>query len=444
MMASQLSKVVEHLRSVLVKQDAASVPDGDLLKRYVRDRDEIAFEALVRRHAPMVMGVCRRVLHNRHDIEDAFQTVFLVLVRKASTLRSPGLVGNWLYGVAYRTALEAKKAARKRRAKESKPMPRTETSEDTWTTLRQAIDQELERLPDKYRAVIVLCDLEDKTRKEAARHLGWPEGTVASRLASARKMLAKRLSRHGLLISGGAVAAMLSENASASVPTSVLSSSIKAGSLFAGQEATADVVSARVAALTEGVLKTMLMNKLKVATAVLLGVAVLGFGTTVLTYQTPAAGQEKTNTDAPRRATGEHKKTVPDGPHDFTNLQRLAAALENFNYPENAATSITVWRQGGGKGTSITVNANKLDLTEALTRYWAVKWEGFDLDNVAIVSADDKTIRFVNAKDNVASRNPSGLNLYRGDLVVVLQRPKNADFRKLLSELQDGKKAEAK
>jgi hypothetical protein len=98
MAAGQMSRVIKHLRSVMVKQDAAGMTDGDLLKRHVQERDPAAFEALVRRHGPMVMGVCRRVLHNFHDAEDAFQATFLVLVRKASTIRSPGMVANWLYG----------------------------------------------------------------------------------------------------------------------------------------------------------------------------------------------------------------------------------------------------------------------------------------------------------------------------------------------------------
>src|SRR5438046_878097 len=113
-MAAELNRVVEHVRSVLVKQGTDAMTDGDLVKRYREQRDEVAFEALVRRHGPMVMGVCRRVLRNLHDAEDAFQATFLVLVRKAAVLRSPGTVGNWLHGVAYRTAQQGRRAALKR------------------------------------------------------------------------------------------------------------------------------------------------------------------------------------------------------------------------------------------------------------------------------------------------------------------------------------------
>src|SRR5262249_6810201 len=119
MATGQLSKFLTHLRSVMVKQDAMELSDVALLRRYVQQRDDAAFELLVRKHGPLVLGVCRRILRNPHDAEDAFQATWLVLVRKAATLRSPGMVGNWLYGVAYRTALEAKRLTAKRRNKEA-------------------------------------------------------------------------------------------------------------------------------------------------------------------------------------------------------------------------------------------------------------------------------------------------------------------------------------
>src|SRR5205823_7673416 len=117
-MAAELNRVVEHVRSVLVKQGTDAMTDGDLVKRYREQRDEVAFEALVRRHGPMVLGVCRRVLRNEADAEDAFQATFVVLARKAASLRQRGLVGNWLYGVAHNSALKARAMNQKRRAKE--------------------------------------------------------------------------------------------------------------------------------------------------------------------------------------------------------------------------------------------------------------------------------------------------------------------------------------
>jgi RNA polymerase sigma factor (sigma-70 family) len=211
--------------------------------------------------------VCRRVLAHEQDAEDAFQATFLVLARKAASVVPRTMVGNWLYGVAYRTALKARAMSNRRRAKERQVgvMPEPEAGQDgPWRDLLPLLDQELERLPDNYRAAVVLCDLGGKTHKEAARQLGWPVGTLSTRLARARAMLAKRLARHGLSVSGAALAAALAQVAA----PSVASSTVKAASLFAAGRA-AGVVSAKVAALTEGVLKTMLLSKLKIAAGVL-------------------------------------------------------------------------------------------------------------------------------------------------------------------------------
>src|SRR5438874_579973 len=198
--------VVRQLRRSVLLHDAASLTDGQLLESFVARRDEAAFEALVRRHGPMVLGVCRGVLRNAHDAEDAFQATFLVLVRKAASLRRREAVGNWLYGVAYRTALQARTTAARRRLKEAQM--RSPESQDSAAAgvvrleLQALLDRELSRLPQKYQAPIVLCDLLGKTKREAAADLGCPEGTVSSRLARGRELLRRRLARQGLASAG--------------------------------------------------------------------------------------------------------------------------------------------------------------------------------------------------------------------------------------------------
>jgi RNA polymerase sigma-70 factor (ECF subfamily) len=289
-----MSEFLHNLRRAALRRDEAGLSDGQLLDAYIRGREEAAFTALVRRHGPMVWGVCRRVLGDEGDAEDAFQAAFLVLVRKAASIAPREMVANFLYGVARQTAVKAKAMAVKRKAREKqvKDMPEPATPEqDGGRDLLPLLDQELSRLPDKYRSAIVLCDLEGKSYKEAARQLGCPEGTLSARLARGRVMLAKRLSRHGLAVSGGILAMMLSKSAaSAGVPASVVSSTIQAASLFAaGQAAATGAISVQVAALTEGVMKTMLLAKLK-GVGVLLMVAVLS-GTAGLIYQTQAGEQ---------------------------------------------------------------------------------------------------------------------------------------------------------
>src|SRR5579872_1598673 len=182
MATSEMSGIIQHLRRTVLLREGAGLSDGQLLEDYLSRRDEEALAALVRRHGPMVWGVCRRVLPTHHDAEDAFQVTFLVLVRKAASIVSRELLANWLYGVAHQTALKARATAAKRKARERQVMEMPEpamTQQDPWHDLQPLLDEELSRLPDKYRAVIVLCDLEGKTRKEVAVQLDCPEGTVA-------------------------------------------------------------------------------------------------------------------------------------------------------------------------------------------------------------------------------------------------------------------------
>jgi RNA polymerase sigma factor (sigma-70 family) len=320
MAASKMSKVVQHLRRAVLLRDGAGLTDGQLLHDYLSRHEEGALAALVRRHGPMVWGVCRRVLRSYHDAEDAFQATFLVLVRRAASITSPELLANWLYGVAHQTGLKARATTAKRRTRERQVinMPEPAATEgDLWHDLQPLLDQELSRLPDKYRVAIVLCDLEGKTRKEAARQLGVPEGTLAARVARGRAMLTKRLARHGLVVSGGLLATMLAQNAAAGVPAAVVGSTIKAVTLVAaGQTAAAGVISVKVAALMEGVLKTMLLTKLKLVTAVLVVVALLG--TAVGTSIIPALGQAPADPKTPKPpAAGKSaqvEKPQPAGP----------------------------------------------------------------------------------------------------------------------------------
>jgi RNA polymerase sigma factor (sigma-70 family) len=265
---------------------------------YIGHRDDAAFAALVRRHGPMVWGVCRRVLCNHEDAEDAFQATFLVLVRKAASISSRELLANWLYGVAHQTAMKARATAAKRKGREKQVTDMPEPAviqQEQWRDLQPLLDEELSRLPDKYRGVLILCDLEGRTRKEVAGQLGCAEGTVASRLARARIMLAKRLTRRGVALSSGALAAVLSQQAvSADVPSSVVHSTIKAASLLAaGKAAGAGAISLKVVALTEGLIKAMFLTKLKTAAAgLLLTVAALG-GAAGMIFHTQAAEQPR-------------------------------------------------------------------------------------------------------------------------------------------------------
>jgi RNA polymerase sigma factor (sigma-70 family) len=304
--------------------------DGQLLECFLARDDESAFVALMRRHGGMVLGVCRRVLNNPHDAEDAFQATFLVLIRKAASLLPRPTLGDWLYGVAYHTALKARAASWKRRAKEKqvREMSRGNTlPEDACRDWQPLLDRELSRLPARYREPVVLCDLEGKTRREAARQLAIPEGTLSGRLTTARRKLAKRLTRQGVTLSGGLMAGLLSQKASASVPTALVVATVQAARLVAaGGVLSGGMISAPVAALTEGVLQTMLLTKIKIATMVLLVLGVLGSGAGWLTRLALADKPARTAT------RDEEKKPSPaareEGKKTSTEVSGVVARID--------------------------------------------------------------------------------------------------------------------
>jgi RNA polymerase sigma factor (sigma-70 family) len=337
MATGEVNEVVQHVRSAVLLRDGAGLTDGQLLTEYVCRRDEAALAALVRRHGPMVWGVCRRVLRNWHDAEDAFQATFLVLVRKATSIASKDLVVNWLYGVARQTALKARATAARRKSRESQvtEMPEPAVAEQgLWRDLRPLLDEELSRLPDRYRAVVVLCDLEGKTRGEAARQLGVPEGTVAGWLARARAMLAKRLTRRGVAVSAGAFAAAAAQQvASAGVPTSVVSSTIDAATLYAaGRPAAASGgASGNVIALTEGVLQVTSLTRLKVASVVLLVAAALS-GAVGVIYHTQAAPApaKRANKEKPKAKT-DLDRLQGEWKPEYVEINGRPQKMEHYN-----------------------------------------------------------------------------------------------------------------
>jgi len=288
-MSRAMGKVVGHVVRALAV-DLPDLSDGELLSRYIAVHDAEAFAALVRRHGPMVRGVCRRILRNDHDAEDAFQATFLVLVRKAKNIKPRAALGNWLYGVAYHTAVRARSIAAKRRGREvdaAEPVEPIAPADDReFADILPLLDRKLNALPDKYRAPIVLCDLEGRTRKEAAQQLGWPEGTVAGRLARGRAILAKRL---GKMI--GTLSVALAAEASARVPLPLVEATLRAASMYASMCAagtTAAAISGPVAALTEGVVNAMVIAKLKAAALVIALVVAAGAGTGGLLFGTQA------------------------------------------------------------------------------------------------------------------------------------------------------------
>jgi RNA polymerase sigma factor (sigma-70 family) len=301
---AHLEIVVRHLRQLVGPPGAEAATDRQLLEQFTARQEEAAFALLLRRHGPMVMNVCRRVLGNLHDAEDVFQATFLVLARKARSIRKQESVGCWLHAVAYRLALKVRAQAARRRAQEFRPTPMTPTAPDfqaAWHELQAVLDEELARLPANYRAALVLCYLEGKTQEEAAHLFGCPLGTVRSRLARARALLRGRLARRGLALSGGSLAAVLAVNTAAATLPAGLSDATRAAAVrFAAGRDVAGLVSDHVLTLARGACKPMALTNFTLAAffVVVLGIVGLGVATR------PAAAQ-KTAPAKPQTASKE-------------------------------------------------------------------------------------------------------------------------------------------
>src|SRR5579883_3488148 len=273
MSSSALAASIRHLRGKLAAQQRHEDSDEELLHAFLNNRDDSAFAVLVRRHGPMVLHVCRRVLGHQHDAEDAFQATFLVLARNAASLRDKTALASWLHGTAYRTAMKAKQTAARRRKHEgalgamTQPrLPTEPTDELSWREVRTMLDEEIARLPEIYRSVFVLCCLENVSQEETGRRLGLKQRTVSNRLAEARKRLSRRLSRRGVELTALLAATTLASG----MPAGLMAKTVEAAS--------AGGVSAAVAELVQGAASALVASKVKIGAVMVLVMSLLGGG----------------------------------------------------------------------------------------------------------------------------------------------------------------------
>src|SRR5579884_429729 len=316
----QLSDVIRYVRRIVGAEDKVRT-DRELLAAFTTRNDQTAFTTLVKSHGPMVMGICRRVLHHLQDAEDAFQATFLLLARQSAGIRKQESLASWLHGVAYRMAHNAKRSASRRRKYEEKAKPAPSVDQGAeleWREVQAILDDEIQHLPETYRTPFILFYLENRKQADIAGQLGIKEGTVWSRLAHARRLLQERLSRRGVALP--AVLGLLgisAEAATASVPGSLVSSVVKAATLSAAGGPLADAASAEVMALLEGVHQAMTLSKCKIATLLLLAAGIVGTGFGFALHRPPvvqatATAREESPQDrpAPAPARPEEKKQI--------------------------------------------------------------------------------------------------------------------------------------
>jgi RNA polymerase sigma factor (sigma-70 family) len=340
----QLKSVLHCLRGITRPPESVGLPDATALERWVANRDEGAFELLLWRHGPTVFSVCQRVLRRPQDIEDAVQATFLVLVQKARSINKHEALGSWLYKVALRIALRVSERAAKqaRRTLQDVDLPCAESPDELqWQDVRSVLDEEINRLPERYRTAFVMTYVEGKTIEETARLLGVPTGTILSRLARARGRLRTRLARRDLALSSALLmAALAGKAAEATIPSSLVGSIMKAVLHGTSNRAVAaGAISAQAAALTQRILCAMWLDQIKKITAVVvLGTTVLGGGG-MFTYRTLAVGPADTPTQMARPAIAERLQ-VSQTRHEAKAARAVVREIreQSENQQRNSAT----------------------------------------------------------------------------------------------------------
>jgi RNA polymerase sigma factor (sigma-70 family) len=397
--------------------------DAELLELFAERRDELAFAELVRRHGPMVLGICRRTLHNAADAEDAFQATFLALASKAQSIRKPHLLGHWLFGVASRIARAARRQSSRRQLAEKQVMPKQTEAASAADAAADAelvgmLDNEISRLSEKLRQVVVLCYLQGKTKREAAEQLGWPEGTVATRLSQARDILRRRLSAKGIAISSAALSSALSSAlAPAAVPPMLVSSTAKAATLFAaGKLTVAGAASAKAAGLAKAFSNAMLAIKIKIAALVIVGCSLMLATAAALSQSKPqpaqAAAPVPQNDPSPKRTEADIATSRTLG---VVNAIGIYQQRHQWHYPPDLGATLPYypWPKEKAIGYIMPADEKGLEIPGNPTPQWVNEHTSFIYFGNANLT-DEQLRRFKGSspriiicqKPNPASRRP--------------------------------------
>jgi RNA polymerase sigma factor (sigma-70 family) len=323
--------ILERLRNAIAVRSCGHLADHELLQRYVAARDESAFAVLVKRHGSMVWGLCWRMLRHHQDAEDAFQAAFLVLARKADTIRKRESIASWLHSVAFRAAnkMRAAQARRHRREAPLLDVPQAEGAGDLGCRETQRVlEEELNRLADKYRAPLLLCCVQGRTRDEAAQQLGWSLGMLRGRLDRGRELLRTRLARRGFSLSVALLAVGVAETSQAAGLPALTSSTVQAATGAACSPAAAGAVSAQATALVQGVIQAMFLAKVKCIAIGLLTLTFLGTGARLVTYHAQAQDGRPGASAGPQRDPKQPAADEKDLAQLKKEMERLRLELE--------------------------------------------------------------------------------------------------------------------
>jgi RNA polymerase sigma factor (sigma-70 family) len=423
-----LNSVLHFLRQVC---DEGS-DDCELLRRFARERDEEAFAGLVRRHGPLVLGVCRRLLQHEQDAEDVFQATFLVLARRASSIRKREAVGSWLYGVARRLALQAQADAVRRQARERQvaSVPWKESHpEIVWRDLRPVLDEEVAALPQVYRDAFILCHLQGLTNEQASRELACPLGTVLSRLARARQILRDRLTQRGITLSTAVLTAALAENAvTAAVPAAYLDQTMKAAVVFAANKAAAaGAVSAHAATLAEGVLRSMYFSTLRCVAGLVLAVGIIS----TAVYSQQGAGKELPENT--QRKDADTDKAPASAPAELAGKNAPAPRLEKLDdSPPITRTADPIIRAQTSAETPLTGSSPALEKPFSDP----VKEQLRLANKVLQEEIEDEKDRLEALQKKLQRLRKSGLSVPEGDRELAMLRQQNRLLQQQLKNLQ--------
>jgi RNA polymerase sigma factor (sigma-70 family) len=425
MVRSGQGSVLHHLRGLVAPAEERDLTDSELLCAYCARRDQAAFAVLVHRHGPLVLAICGRVLQQVEDREDAFQATFLALARDAALVRKRQSIASWLHGVARHIALDASRAAIRRNKYEERSMTtpvKNPALEAAWREVQVVLDEEIQRLPEKYREPFVLCCLENQSRAEAAARLGLKEGTVGSRLTEARRRLLGQLARRGVELSLVLGTISLAGPARAHVSAALAATITRtAGQMASGHKLTSALVSAHVVSLVQGVPKAMVLTKATVVTLFLFLAGVVGSGVGAFAYHqiAPSAVESRHGAQGPRGA-GEPRARAqasaanhpePGAPKAKNALWKEAAGFETAGWlPGSVAYSSdgSMLVMGGTDGNVVALDpATRKEKWKAHAEskvggmFAAV---AYSADGKSILATFDDGVRFIDA----ATGNPGG------------------------------------